>query len=74
MDYDFELEDNKPISKETEEICELIEKYNNKQFKEFDTWDKNDEELIQILKECLNQNKSYEQIYGKERHFKFNDY
>lgn len=74
MDYDFELEDNEPISKEAKEICELLEKYNNKKFKEFDTWDKSDEKLIQILKECLNQNKSYEQIYGKERCFKFNDY
>jgi Glu-tRNA(Gln) amidotransferase subunit E-like FAD-binding protein len=54
---------NIKLSKEQEEIDKLWNTYYSKGFKEFMTWDLEDEEIKEILENCLKQNKSYEEIY-----------
>ena len=61
----FDLDDLKPKSKKIEQLIKLSDEYKKRDFKEFDTWDKTTDELIEIYKKCLKENKSYELIYGK---------
>ena len=70
--YKF-LNRNENINKEAKELDKLIYEYEQKQYKEFDTWDKTDEELIEIYKKCLKEEKSYDELYGENKYSKFKD-
>lgn len=61
------------LSEKQKELERLWTEYNEK-YKEFDTWKISQEELYNILKECIEKNKSYEEIYGKNRISKYIDY
>ena len=71
MDFDFSKEE--VLSKEQQEIITKLAEYEEK-FGEMDTWDLDDEELLEILNRCLEENKSYEDIYGKIKYSRFIDY
>ena len=70
MDFDLNCPD---LSEEQKELEQLWIEY-NKKYKEFDTWEMSQEKLYNILKECIEKNKSYEEIYGKNRISKYIDY
>lgn len=70
MDFDLNCPD---LSEEQKELEQLWIEY-NKKYKEFDTWAMSPEEIYNILKECIDKNKSYEEIYGKNKISKYIDY
>ena len=71
MDFDFSKEEK--LTKKQQEIDTKLAEYEEK-FGEMDTWDLDDEELLEILNKCLKENKSYEDIYGKIKYSRFIDY
>ena len=70
MEFDLDCPE---LSWKQKELERLWTEYNEK-YKEFDTWKMSQEELYNILKECIEKNKSYEEIYGKNRISKYIDY
>lgn len=70
MDFDLNCPD---LSEEQKKLEQLWIEY-NKKYKEFDTWAMSPEEIYNILKECIDKNKSYEEIYGKNKISKYIDY
>lgn len=70
MDFDLNCPD---LSEKQKELEQLWIEY-NKKYKEFDTWAMSPEEIYNILKECIDKNKSYEEIYGKNKISKYIDY
>ena len=70
MDFDLNCPD---LSEEQKELEQLWIEY-NKKYKEIDTWAMSPEEIYNILKECIDKNKSYEEIYGKNKISKYIDY
>lgn len=71
MDFDFSKEEQ--LTEKQKEIDTKLAEYEEK-FGEMDTWDLDDEELLEILNKCLKENKSYEDIYGKIKYSRFIDY
>lgn len=71
MDFDFSKD--VVFSKEELDIITKLAKYEEK-FGELDSWDLDDKELLEILNRCLEENKSYEDIYGKIKYSRFIDY
>lgn len=57
--------ENIELDDKQKEIDKLWEEYFKKGFKDFTTFSLSDDEILERLKECLKQNKSYEQIYDK---------
>ncbi len=71
MDFDFSKEEE--LTEKQKEIDTKLAEYEAK-FGEMDTWDLNDDELLEILNICLKENKSYEDTYGKIKYSRFIDY
>ena len=71
---DFDLDENITLTERQKKTAILFEKYKKRGFKDFDTWDMNENELFEVLSKCLKENKSYEEIYGKIKYSKFIDY
>lgn len=56
------------------ELNRLWRIYNDLGFNDFDTWSKNDDEVLLELKSCIENNKSHNQIYGDDEIKKEEDY
>lgn len=71
---DFDLEKDIVLTEKQKKIDLLLTEYRNKGFKDFDTWDMDENELLDVLNKCLKENKSYEKIYGDIKYSKNIDY
>ncbi len=66
MDLFEAIHSPKKFDKKTKKRLSLEQEYNSKGYKDFSTWDLEDDEVIERLKMCLKENMSYEEIYGEE--------
>lgn len=63
MDFDLDIVEETDEQKELDRLWKI---YNDLGFNDFDTWNKNDDEVMLELRTCIENNKSHEKIYGDD--------
>lgn len=71
---DFDLDKDIVLTGKQKRIDSLLTEYRTRGFKNFDTWDMDKDELLEVLNKCLKENKSYEKIYEDIKYSKNIDY
>ena len=70
----FDFSESIELNELQKNIDKLWKEYFDLGFKDFNTWEMDKKEILMVLKECIKNKKSYEQIYGENKYSKNTDY